>query len=150
MGVDEARLGGLVEKIVDNDIAIMSHGPGGHRLILNIRNQCAAGVRLISGNDGVQDAWNPLQRPDMLERAYIMAYRNNLRRDNDIEDVIDIVTYGNATVIGDRKYGLREGGSADLVLVDAETHVVAVGHRPPRYLVMKRGRITARNGECLV
>ncbi|CAN5762183.1 amidohydrolase family protein [soil metagenome] len=149
-GVDEARLGGLVEKIVDNDIAIMSHGPGGHRLIPNIKNLRAAGVRLISGNDGIQDAWNPLQRPDMLERAYIMAYRNNLRRDDDIEDVIDIVTYGNSTVIGDNEYGLREGGSADLVLVDAETHVAAVVHRPPRFLVMKRGRITARNGECLV
>jgi hypothetical protein len=39
--------------MVDNDIAIMCHGPGGHRLIANIRNLRAAGVRLISGNDGV-------------------------------------------------------------------------------------------------
>jgi cytosine/adenosine deaminase-related metal-dependent hydrolase len=149
-GVDEARLAGLVERIVENDIVIMSHGPGGHRLIPNIKTLRAAGVRLISGNDGIQDAWNPLQRPDMLERAYVMAYRNNLRRDDDIEDVIDIVTHGNAAVMGDTNYGLRAGGSADLVLVDAETHVAAVVHRPPRTLVMKRGRVTARNGECLV
>ncbi len=149
-GVDEDRLAGLVERIVENDIVIMSHGPGGHRLIPNIKKLRAAGVRLISGNDGIQDAWNPLQRPDMLERAYVMAYRNNLRRDDDIEDVIDIVTYGNAAVMGDATYGLREGGSADLVIVEAETHVAAVVHRPSRWLVMKRGRITARNGECLV
>jgi len=148
-GVDEDRLAGLVERIVENDIVIMSHGPGGHRLIPNIKNLRAAGVRLISGNDGIQDAWNPLQRPDMLERAYVMAYRNNLRRDDDIEDVIDIVTHGNAAVMGDTKYGLREGGTADLVLVDAETHVAAVVHRPPRWLVMKCGRITARDGACL-
>jgi cytosine/adenosine deaminase-related metal-dependent hydrolase len=51
--------------------------------------------------------------------------------------------------MGDTGYGLREGGSADLVLVDAETHVAAVVHRPPRWLVMKRGRITARDGACL-
>ncbi len=119
------------------------------RLIPNIKKLRAAGVRLISGNDDIQDAWNPLQRPDMLERAHVMAYRNNLRRDDDIEDVIDIVTYGNAAVMGDTGYGLREGGSADLVLVDAETHVAAVVHRPPRWLVMKRGRITARDGACL-
>lgn len=149
-GVDEDRLAGLVEKIVENDIVIMSHGPGGHRVIPNIKKLRAAGVRLISGNDGIQDAWNPLQRPDMLERAYIMAYRNNLRRDDDIEDVIDIVTHGNASVLGAAAYGLCEGGAADLVLVDAETHVAAVVHRPPRWLVMKRGRITARNGKCLV
>lgn len=149
-GVDEDRLAGLVEKIVENDIVIMSHGPGGHRVIPNIKKLRAAGVRLISGNDGIQDAWNPLQRPDMLERAYIMAYRNNLRRDDDIEDVIDIVTHGNASVLGAAAYGLCEGGAADLVLVDAETHVAAVVHRPPRWLVIKRGRITARNGKCLV
>ena len=149
-GVDEERLAGLVERIVENDIVIMSHGPGGHRLIPNIKKLRAAGVRLISGNDGIQDAWNPLQRPDMLERAYVMAYRNNLRRDDDIEDVIDIVTHGNAAVMGDTNYGLREGGSADLVLVDAETHVAAVVIRPPRWLVMKRGQVTARDGVCLV
>ncbi|MDQ3444414.1 MAG: amidohydrolase [Chloroflexota bacterium] len=148
-GVDEDRLAGLVERIVENDIVIMSHGPGGHHLIPNIKKLRAAEVRLISGNDGIQDAWNPLQRPDVLERAYVMAYRNNLRRDDDIEDVIDIVTYGNAAVMGDTGYGFRPGGSADLVLVDAETHVAAVVHRPPRWLVMKRGRITARDGACL-
>ncbi len=149
-GVDEDRLAGLVEQIVANDIVIMSHGPGGPRLIPNIKRLRAAGVRLISGNDGIQDAWNPLQRPDMLERAYVMAYRNNLRRDDDIEDVIDIVTHGNASVLGDTMYGLREGGAADLVIVESETHVAAVVHRPPRWLVMKRGRITARHGECVV
>ena len=149
-GVDEDRLKGLVDLILENDIAIMSHGPGGHRLIPNIKKLRAMGVRLCSGNDGVQDTWNPLQRPDMLERAYIMAYRNNLRRDDDIEDVIDILTYGNANVMGDANYGLRVGANADLVIVEGETHVEAVVARRPRAIVMKRGRITARDGVCLV
>jgi cytosine/adenosine deaminase-related metal-dependent hydrolase len=149
-GVDEDRLKGLVDLILENDIAIMSHGPGGHRLIPNIKKLRAAGVRLCSGNDGVQDTWNPLQRPDMLERAYIMAYRNNLRRDDDIENVIDIVTYGNASVMGDTNYGLRVGANADLVIVEGETHVEAVVARRPRDIVMKRGRVTARDGKCLV
>lgn len=149
-GVDEERFQHLVSLILANDIAIMSHGPGGHRMIPNIKKLRAAGVRLCAGNDGVQDAWNPLQRTDMLERAYIMAYRNNLRRDDDIEDVIDIVTYGNAQVMGDADCGLREGAWADLVLVDGETHVEAVVARRPRRLVMKHGAVTARDGACLV
>lgn len=149
-GVDEDRQRGLIELLLENDIAIMSHGPGGHRLIPNIRKLRAAGVRLCCGNDGVQDAWNPLQRADMLERAYIMAYRNNLRRDDDIEDVIDIVTNGNAQVIGLPNYGLRVGADADLVVVDGETHVEAVVARRPRALVMKRGLVTARDGICVL
>jgi cytosine/adenosine deaminase-related metal-dependent hydrolase len=148
--VDEARRAGLVERILDLDVAVMTHAPGGHRLIPNIKDLRAAGVRLCSGNDGIQDAWNPLQRPDMLERAYILAYRNNLRRDDDIEDVIDIVTYGNAGILGDEAYGLREGAWADLVLVPGETHVAAVVERRPRALVMKHGTVTARDGVCIV
>ncbi len=148
--VDQARLDGLIERILALDVAVMTHGPGGHRAIPNIKQLRAAGVRLCSGNDGIQDAWNPLQRPDMLERAYIMAYRNNLRRDDDIEGVIDIVTQGNAQVLGDGDYGLREGAWADLVLVPGENHVAAVVERRPRALVMKHGVVTARDGVCVV
>ena len=47
-------------------------------------------------------------------------------------------------------YGLEPGCPADFVLVDGETHVEAVIERPPRWLVIKRGQIVARDGECLV
>jgi cytosine/adenosine deaminase-related metal-dependent hydrolase len=149
-GVDDDRLAGLVDLIVENDIAVMSHGPGGLRPAPNLMKLRAAGVRLCSGNDGIQDAWNPLQRPDMLERAYIMCYRNNLRRDDDIEKVLDTVTYGNAQVVGADNYGLVAGCTADLVVVEGETHVEAMVARRPRHLVMKSGRVTARHGECLI
>ncbi|MGC4107645.1 MAG: amidohydrolase [Thermomicrobiales bacterium] len=148
--VDEDRWQGLVERIVRNDVIVMSHGPGGHRPAPNLKKLRAAGVRLCTGNDGIQDAWNPLQRPDMLERAYIMAYRNNLRRDDDIENILHTVTYDNAAVVGAENYGLAVGKSADLVVVPGENHVEAMIARRPRTLVMKEGRVTAREGVCLV
>jgi cytosine/adenosine deaminase-related metal-dependent hydrolase len=88
--------------------------------------------------------------PDMLLRTFLIAYRNNLRRDDEIEMVLDIATYGGARVLGDTTYGLAPGCRADLVLVDGETHVEAVIDRPPRWLVLKGGRIVARAGECVV
>lgn len=148
-GVDEARWQGLVERIVRNDVAVMSHGPGGHRPAPDLKKLRAAGVRLCAGNDGIQDAWNPLQRPDMLERAYIMAYRNNLRRDDDIEDILRTVTEGNAAVIGAANYDLAVGRAADLVVMPGENHVEAMVARRPRTLVVKRGRVTARDGACV-
>jgi len=149
-GVDAAYLDRLCDQLVENEIAIMTHGPGGHRAIPNIKLLKAKGVRLCTGNDGIRDSWGPLNTPDMLERVFIICYRNNLRRDDDIEDVIRVATEGGADVIGDAAYGLREGAGADLVLVDGETHVEAVISRPARHLVMKRGRVVARDGECLV
>lgn len=147
---DAGRWQGLVDRVVRNDVTIMSHGPGGLGPAPSIKRLRDAGVRLCAGNDGILDAWNPLQRPDMLERAYIMCYRNGLRRDDDIDDVLHTVTYDNARVVGAENYGLAVGKSADIVVVPAVNHIEAMVVRRPRSLVMKAGRITARNGECIV
>jgi cytosine/adenosine deaminase-related metal-dependent hydrolase len=149
-GVDEPYLGRLIDLLLENDIAIMSHGPSGLRPVPSVKRLREAGVRMCSGNDGIRDAWGPLNMPDMLLRAYLIAYRNNLRRDDEIELVLDVVTRGGAQVVGDREYGLTAGCHADFVVVDGETHVEAVIERPTRWLVVKNGRIVARDGECLV
>jgi cytosine/creatinine deaminase len=149
-GVDDARREQLCEMLIENDIAIMTHGPGGHRAIPNIKQLRARGLRICSGNDGVRDSWSPLNTPDMLERVYIICYRNGLRRDDDIEDVIRIASEGGANVMREERHGLRVGADADLMLVDGETHVEAVISRPSRHLVMKRGRIIARDNEVVV
>jgi cytosine/adenosine deaminase-related metal-dependent hydrolase len=149
-GVDDARREQLCEMLIENDIAIMTHGPGGHRAIPNFKVLKDRGLRICTGNDGIRDAWSPLNTPDMLERIYIICYRNGLRRDDWIEDVIRVATHGGAEVMKAERYGIREGADADLVLVDGETHVEAVISRPAARLVMKRGRVVARDGECLV
>lgn len=148
--VDDAYFGRLVEQLLENDIAIMSHAPGGLRPIPEIKRLRAAGVRMCTGNDGIRDAWGPLNTPDMLERVFIMAYRNNLRKDADIEELIAIASSGGADAMRVPDFGLTVGATADLSLVDGETHVEAVISRPARHLVMKAGRVTARDGECFV
>lgn len=149
-GVEEAYLGRLIDLLLTEDIAIMSHGPSGLRPVPSVKRLRDAGVRMCTGNDGIRDAWGPLNMPDMLLRAFIIAYRNNLRRDDEIEMVLDIATHGGAQVMGDTAYGLATGCHADLVLVDGETHVAAVIERPKRWLVVKHGQIVAREGACLV
>ena len=148
--VDDAYLDRLIALLLENDITIMSHGPSGLRPVPSVMRLRNAGVRMCTGNDGIRDAWGPLNMPDMLLRSFILAYRNNLRRDDEIEEVLDIATYGGARVLGDTEYGLEPGCWADFVLVDGETHVEAVIERPKRHLVVKHGRVVARDGECLV
>lgn len=149
-GVDEAALGRLIDLLLDNDIAIMSHGPSGLRPVPSVMRLHAAGVRLCTGNDGIRDAWGPLNMPDMLLRVFLLAYRNNLRRDDEIEAMLGVATAGGAQVIGEPDYGLAIGRAADFVLVDGETHVEAVIERPARWLVVKGGRVVAERGACLV
>jgi len=145
-GIDQARLDGLVQQLLDLKIAIMSHGPSGGRPAPPVEYLRAAGVHMISGNDGIQDSWGPLNRPEMLNRAYLVCYRNNFRRDDQIEDVIDLITNSSADVMGIADYGFAVGKAADLALVDEENHCAAVIRRPTPWLVMKRGLVTARDG----
>ena len=149
-GVAPDYLAQLIELLRENRIAIMSHGPSGNRPFPPVKQLREAGVAVCTGNDGIRDAWGPLNMPDMLLRTFLVAYRNNFRRDDEIELALEMATYGGAEVLGERDYGLQPGDRADLVLVDGETHVQAVIDRPPRALVLSGGRVVARDGECLI
>lgn len=109
----------------------------------------AVGVILCAGSDGIRDTWGPYGNGDMLERAMLLGLRNNLRADKDVEHALWCCTHGGAQVMGLPGYGLDIGCAADLVLVDAESVTHAVVSHPPRRMVLKAGRIVARDGCAL-
>lgn len=149
-GVEPARLDALVGLLLDNDIAIMTHAPAGPTPFPPIRLLHERGVRLFTGSDGIRDTWSPLNNGDMLERAFMLAYRSGFRDDPGIALALRMATYGGAQVMGVAHYGLTVGSVADLVLVEAETPAEAVAYHPPRRLVLKRGRVVARDGRSLL
>ncbi|WP_332777167.1 amidohydrolase family protein [Polaromonas sp.] len=149
-GVEPARLESLIALLLENDIAIMTHAPAGPTPFPPIRLLHERGVRLFSGSDGVRDTWSPLNNGDMLERAFLLAYRSGFRDDPGIEIALRMATYGGAQVMGLADYGLAVGSAADLVLVEAETAAEAVAYHPARRMVLKRGRVVARDGRALL
>jgi cytosine deaminase len=148
--ITAARLQHLTELLVELDIAVMTHGPSGGTPYPAVRALHEQGVRVFSGTDGVRDAWGPLNSADMLERAYLVAYVNGFRRDQDLELALRLATYAGAQVMKAQGYGLDLGCSADLVVVEADTAAQAVVEHGPRKLVLKRGQIVARDGRCVV
>jgi cytosine deaminase len=99
-------------------------------------------VTVACGHDGIRDLWVPYGSGDMLERAMHLAYRSTFRRDADIELALDAATYGGAALLGLSAYGLSPGAPADIVAVEANTAAEAVVARPPRRLVVHRGRVS--------
>ncbi len=147
--LDDAYLGTLTEKLLEARISIMSHAPGFIEFP-PLRRLHDAGVLICSGSDGIRDSWGPYGNADMLEKAMMLGYRSNFRRDEDLELTIEIVTKGGAAVMAQDSYGLEPGCNADLVLVPGETLAEAVVSRRPRSLVIKGGNIVARDDKCLV
>lgn len=146
---DRARAQGLVEQLAKEDIAIVTVATPS-KPVLAAAELCDAGVTLCAGSDGIRDTWAPYGNGDMLERAMLLGLRNNFRFDSEIEYALWTCTHGGAKMMGVKDYGLIEGCAGDVVLVDAETVAQAVVDRPCRKLVVKRGRIVARNGKALI
>lgn len=150
LGMPDAQaVQGLVDGLVEAGVHIMTTGSAS-RPVPNVGRLHAAGVTVCTGNDGMRDTWGPYGKPDMLERAMLVGLRNNFRRDDELALALHVATYGNARVLDLADYGLAPGCHADFVLVDAETVAEAIVSRPVRKLVVKRGRVVARDGRALV
>ena len=143
---DWHRTGRLIDAIAELDVAVMTVGSPSVE-VPQVARLRTAGVRMGGGCDGVQDSWSPLSRPDMLDRARIIALKNNLRSDAGLAMALDLCASGGAAAMDRRAHGLEAGLPGDLVLVEGETVAHAVILAAPRALVVKGGRITARNGK---
>ena len=131
--------------LAEAGVAIMSHGPGGAAIppLKMLRHH---GVKVFGGSDNIRDAWSPFGNGDMLERAMMIGYRANFRHDEELALAFDMVTAAAARVLGIAPYGIAVGGPADLVVVEAGSLAEAVAARPRRKLVIKAGRIVAKDG----
>jgi cytosine/adenosine deaminase-related metal-dependent hydrolase len=144
-GVDSGEFGRTAEALARADVAIMTNGPGPVPMP-PVRRLVAAGVRVFAGSDNIRDAWSPLGDGDMLERAMLIAYRQDFRADADLELAFSLTTSASAAVLGLADHDIGVGAVADLVAIPAGSIAEAVAARPKRSLVMKRGRVVARDG----
>ncbi|WP_439595404.1 amidohydrolase [Falsiroseomonas sp.] len=143
--VAEATLARTAAELARAGVAIMTNGPGPEAMP-PVKRLVAEGVTVFVGSDNIRDAWSPYGNGDMLERARLVGYRAALLTDAELRLGLDLVTAAPARVMGLPDPALAEGSHADLLLVAAAHVPEAVATAPPRALVVKAGRIVARNG----
>ncbi|THV32141.1 amidohydrolase [Glycomyces paridis] len=140
---DEATRARLIADLAELRIGLTSVAP---RQILPLRELDAAGVVMGIGNDGVRDLWSPYGTGDLLQRTQWFARNAGFSKDADIELALEAATYGGAKLLGLDGYGLAVGDRADLVAVAGRNPSEAVLEHHERSLVVKDGRIVARDG----
>ena len=94
--------------------------------------------------------WATVERSTgtFLGRCGLLPWQ--IEGEDEVELAFDMITQGGAKAMELEGYGLKPGDWADLVLVDSETIADAVVSRPPRKLVLKRGRVVVRDAKALV
>ena len=147
--VDDVQVGKMADQLAENGISIMTTGAP-HSPVPPVQRLHDAGVTVFCGSDGVRDAWTPFGNADTLERAMIVALRFGFRTDDGLGLAFHMATHGGALALGLDGYGLEVGCAGDAVLLEGENVFEAVVNRPPRKVVVKAGRIVARDGVALV
>ncbi|MEU4431800.1 amidohydrolase [Nocardia rhamnosiphila] len=136
----------IADRLAEAGVAMVTCAVG-DAPVVPLRVMHAAGATLALGNDGIRDLWTPYGDGDMLRRIGTVAFRDRLLADEEIELALAAGTLGGAQVLGLADHGIGVGGRADLVTVDAATPAAAVVGVPTRKLVLKGGRVVARDGQ---
>jgi cytosine/adenosine deaminase-related metal-dependent hydrolase len=146
--ITEKKAAAAAEMMAEAGVALVTHGAGGLTLP-PLEMLRAAGVLVFAGNDDIRDTWSPYGTGDLLERAAIIGWKGDFRRDDQIETAFDLVSAAGARALGVADYGVAVGGAATLFTIPASGVPEAVTAHPPRKLVLFDGRIIARDGVVL-
>jgi len=138
--VEADELAATAAALAEAGVSILTNGPGtgGMPPVLALR---AAGVNVFAGTDNIRDAWWPYGTGDMLERAYMIGYRQGLYTDEELGVAFDLATHAAARALGIADYGMAPGDRANLVATRAENIPQAVAAPGPRVLTIHAGRV---------
>jgi len=129
----------VASALADAGVSIMTNAPGDRAFppILRLR---AAGVRVFTGNDNIQDAWWPYGNGDMLQRAMLIGYRSGFYTDDELRVALHMSTDAGAAVLGHDAYGLKAGHDATFVIVKAANAAAAVAAVPAERTIVRSGK----------
>lgn len=129
----------------------------GRRDELNVRRGLApvrrlldGGVRVALASNNLRNAFTPVGTGDLVDLAYVAAVAAHMGTPADLRRLLNTITIHPAAILRLPDYGLDRGCRADLVAWDCERVEDVVAARPPRTLVVKRGRVSVQYERRLV
>jgi cytosine deaminase len=140
----EARLHAVANPLINIAIQGRHDTYPKRRGLTRVPELLAAGINVAFGMDCVMDPWYSLGTADPLDAAHMAVHVAQMTSLAAIRQCFEAVTTNAAAALGLDDYGIREGGPADLVMLDARDPIEAIRLRPPRLAVIKAGRVIAR------
>src|ERR1700719_4266179 len=98
-GIAERKAVEAAETMAEAGVALVTHGGGGLTMP-PIEVLRAAGVLVFAGNDDIRDTWSPYGTGDLLERAAMIGWKGDFRRDDQVEVAFDLVSTAGARALG--------------------------------------------------
>ncbi|MFN7781961.1 MAG: amidohydrolase family protein [Lysobacterales bacterium] len=143
----EARLSAVANPLINITLQGRHDSYPKRRGMTRVPELLAAGIDVALGQDCCMDPWYSFGSADMLEVASMAVHVAQMTSQDGIRACYAGVTDTAARVIGLEDYGLREGGPADFVLLQAADPFEAIRLKAARLAVVRRGRVIARAPE---
>ena len=110
-------------------------------LYARVKDLYKAGVRIALGQDDIADAYYAFGRNNMLEVAFLAAHLMWMNSREEMEILYDLITTKAAEALGTEGHKLEVGGTADLVVLNAESVWEALWTHKAPIFVVKNGRL---------
>lgn len=146
--LEDAELDALADQLAAAGVALTTVALS-WSTVLPYRKLAERGVRVSLGSDGVRDSWSPFGNADMLHRAWLLGWANDMRTDEELSSAFQLASDGGTTLLGLPKSDLKPGSPADFMLIDGENVPQIVVDVPPRAVVFRAGRVVARDGNMV-
>ena len=126
------KLAALLKKAEMGVVSDPHTGP----LHARVKELLEEGVLVCLGQDDISDAYYPFGRNNMLEVAFLNSHLLWMTTRTEMETLYDMVTTKAAQAMGVKDFGLKEGATANLVVLNQQNVLEALRyHDAPKYVI---------------
>ncbi|QKJ85315.1 Cytosine deaminase [Paramixta manurensis] len=113
------------------------------RGVTRVKEMLEAGINVCFGHDDVFDPWYPLGTANLLQVLHMGLHVCQLMGYGQIDAGLNLITHHSAAALGLQDYGIKEGNSANLIILPAESGFDAVRRQVVTRYSIRHGRVIA-------
>lgn len=140
---DDTKLKEVAQKIRTAGMGVVTD-PHTGPLHIPVEKLARYGVDIAIGQDDCNDAYYPYGRCKMTEVAFLASHLLWRMDFEGVERIYDMITTNPARIIGAEDFGLKEGKTANLVLLPAKSIMEALAFQVEPDYVVSQGHLTVR------
>ena len=111
------------------------------RGVTRVKEMLKNNINVCFGHDDVFDPWYPLGTANMLQVLHMGLHVCQLMGYGQINDGLKLVTENSAKALGLTDYGIKEGNSANFIVLLAENGFDAVRRQVPTRYSIRHGKV---------
>lgn len=102
------------------------------------------GINVCIGHDSIMDPWYSLGKGNMIQAAFLLLHTAQLTGAEQIQQLFNMITVNSAKAMCLNDYGIKEGNSADLVIMDGNAEEDILRIQSECLYVIRKGKVLCR------